>query len=180
MAAVEAAKGAHGEDLLWLEIELGTDSSFVSPMAQLRMLVPHVLDLEQKDVQRLIVGIGGQKPTEFEPTTVLLANASDERIRPAPTRQSVQLDKVGNAVDIQTRAGPVRASPYRLIHGGKVIQVYWLSPTVPLLHLAKIEIPKLEQSLVIHDFGTDATSRVSLPSVNSPNTNVETSSNPEH
>lgn len=160
MAAVEEQKGVHGEDLVWLEVELATSPSFAAPMAQFRMLVPHVLNFERQDVQRLLVGFGEAGSEEVG------AGALDESLslRESPTARppvSVQRDESFGVV--QTQTGPVKALRYRLVQAGKILQIYWVSAEVPLLHLAKIEIPGLDQALVVHDFGTDARSRISIP-----------------
>ena len=51
-----------------------------------------------------------------------------------------------------------------ILRAGAVIERLWISPRVPLLHLAKLEVPATGYAMMVAAFGKDAAPRILLPS----------------
>ena len=72
-----------------------------------------------------------------------------------------------------TAAGTVAAIPVEVMFRSTVVKRLWMSRQVPVLHLAKLEIPAIEHSMEVRDFGIDAKPRMVLPGPDDPKIRVE-------
>ena len=72
-----------------------------------------------------------------------------------------------------TLAGTVAAIPVEVMLRGTVLKRLWMSRQVPVLHLAKLEIPAIEHAMEVRDFGIDAKPRMVLPSPDEPRIRME-------
>jgi hypothetical protein len=162
VAVVGRQADAQGRDALWLEIELGEHPSMEHPIAQMKLLAARDEGLTARGVSRLFVGAGPAPVRE-------VASGDLEKFvpqlppRPEVSRAAPLRVRRGRAKPLATAAGTVAAYPMDLLAGEKVVQRIWISREVPILHLARVEIPALKQSMELGGFGTGASAKIPTP-----------------
>jgi hypothetical protein len=186
LAVVGEQKDALGRDAVWMELELGEHWELKAPLAQFLLLVSRDLGLRRESVTRLFVAHGVTKPQEVDhaslPAFLGPAAAEDPPTPPPPSSplpagpQSTLVR--GKPTRLMTLAGTVMAEPLEVRHRQLVLKRYWMSHDVPLLHLAKIELPAIKYSMEARDYGVDARPRVVLPSPRDPKLSVESGGAP--
>ena len=62
-----------------------------------------------------------------------------------------------------TLAGTVTATPVEVRLRSSMVKRIWVSAQVPLIHIAKMEIPALAHTIEVRDFGIDARPQMLLP-----------------
>ena len=94
--------------------------------------------------------------------------------RPEPRRHDVEIDpeKIhivsGTEGLLMTEAGTVSAVPVEVLYKSTVLRRFWVSNQVPLLHLARIDIPGIQQTLELRDYGASAKPMMLMPDPNEP------------
>lgn len=163
IAVVGQERDKRGRDALWIEIEIGTHPALLAPMAQLRVLVARGMGMTAEGISRLVVSQGFEPPMEVVPEAIPAFVAKE--LPPFVRRAAVApvALRVGSAGSLLTQAGTLRAIPVELWDRSVLVQRVWMSPQVPVLHVAKIEIPAVDHAMTVHAFGSDARSRIQLP-----------------
>ena len=72
-----------------------------------------------------------------------------------------------------TPAGTVTAIPIEVMYRSTVIKRTWMSREIPILQLAKVEIPRIAHALEVFEYGVDAKSRMLLPDPKTPTVKLE-------
>ena len=67
----------------------------------------------------------------------------------------------------------MKAVPIETRYRQTVLQRIWVSRDVPVTHVAKIELPPVDHSLAVHDYGFGAQPRMRMPSPGMPKVGVE-------
>jgi len=199
MAVVGEELDALGRSAVWLEMEFGAEAKLAAPLLQFRMLVARDAGLVASGVSRLIVAFGFDRPQELEPSAIerVLSGRGAAEIEggwqnghsapgpagrnghsaPRPLSPVGAEDKLtvrrGGQVRLLTAAGTVSATPIELFYRRTLVQRFWISPDVPVLHLARIELPATSHSMEATGYGHDATARVSEPSASTPKIRLE-------
>jgi len=188
MAVVGEELDALGRSAVWLEMEFGAEAKLAAPLLQFRMLVARDAGLVASGVSRLIVAFGFDRPQELEPSAIerVLSGRSATEIEggwqnghsaPRPLSPVGAEDKLtvrrGGQVRLLTAAGTVSATPIELFYRRTLVQRFWISPDVPVLHLARIELPATSHSMEATGYGHDATARVPEPSASTPKIRLE-------
>jgi hypothetical protein len=175
LAAVSQEKDRLGRDALWIEIDMGTHPGMVAPLAQMKMLVAKDVGISAQGITRLIVATGFDRPQEYSPEA--LASALDKEPQaprpaqaPGGLRPQVQS---GREVQLMTLAGTVPAVPLEVRYRNTVVKRMWLSREIPVLQLAKIEIPGIGQAMEVRDFGVDAKPMMAIPPPDAPKVKLE-------
>lgn len=163
-SVVGAEKDVRGRDSLWIEIELGDHSDLRAPLAQIRMLVARETGLTAEAVTRVLVALGADQPQEISPEQlgrILQPEGAPARVRPEPIAS--ETIRPGRESRLMTHAGTLSAVPIEIYRGGTLVERVWMSYRLPLLHLAKLELPGIGHVMEVRDFGFDARPRMALP-----------------
>jgi hypothetical protein len=72
-----------------------------------------------------------------------------------------------------TPAGTVTAVPVEVLYRSTVVKRTWLSREIPILNLAKIEIPRIAHAMEVHEYGVNAKPRMLLPDPKTPLVKME-------
>jgi hypothetical protein len=175
LAAVGEEKDALGRAALWIELDLGTHPAMAAPLGQLKLLVAKDTGLSAQGITRLIVATGFDRPQEYSQEALALALAKEPSTAhpaaaagtPRPTVHS------GRETQLMTLAGTVSAVPVELRYRSTVVKRLWLSREIPVLQLAKLEIPGIGQAMEVRDFGVDAKPLMALPAPDAPKVRLE-------
>jgi hypothetical protein len=152
---------------LWIEIDIGQERELVAPLAQVKALVARELGLSRPGVLRLWLALGADKPQEVSPDK--LAQLFTAGLREHPWIPAIdEVVRAGSEARLMTLAGTLPAVPIEIFQRGVLIQRFWISRRLPLLHLAKIEIPAIGHSVEVSGFGVDARARMPLPAPATP------------
>jgi hypothetical protein len=162
-SVVGAKKDLLGRESLWIEIELGEHRDLAAPLAQMRMLVARDTGLSSGGITRLFVALGADKPREISPDQLSRILQSEGN------RPSKSIGAGGETIRsrpesrLMTQAGTLPAVPIEIYQEGVLLQRIWMSYRLPLLHLAKLEMPAIGHVMEVIGFGTDAQPRMVLP-----------------
>lgn len=174
LAAVGEEKDRLGRDALWIEIDLGTHPAMAAPLGQLKMLVARETGLSAQGITRLIVASGFDRPQEYSPEALEVALGREptaaRRGRAAGPGPGI---RSGPETRLMTLAGTVPAVPLEVRYRSTVIKRLWMSREVPVLQLAKIEIPGIGQSMEVRDFGVNAKPLMAMPEPDAPKVRLE-------
>ena len=179
LAIVGKAKDEKGRDAVWMEMELDQHPNFVAPLFQMKMLVASSGGLHADGITRAILAIGAGKPQEVDPAS-LASQAKKSGAAPAPGSHTVMVERhpltlrAGKAQKLMTAAGTVDATPVEAVYRRTVIERYWISKEIPVLQLAKIEIPNLDDAMEVRDYGIDAKPMLRFPDPDAPKISLET------
>jgi hypothetical protein len=180
-SVVGAEKDARGRDSLWIEIELGQHRDLRAPLAQIRMLVARQTGLITEGVTRVYIALGVDRPQEISPEQLRSLLPSGHE----PERGGLQSDADGATVRpgtesrLMTHAGTLPAIPIETYRQGSLVQRIWMSHRLPLLHLAKLEMPGIGHAMEVTGFGKDARPRMVLPLGNESKVRSEPEPRPE-
>jgi hypothetical protein len=164
LAVVGEEKDAQGRDAFWVEIDIGDHHQLKAPISQMRILVAKSTGFQQAGISRMLVTFGYEKPQELDAQALaFLKNDRPEAPEPAPQARPELALRTGNESQLMTAAGTVRAIPVELRLKNTVLKRIWVSHQVPVLHVAKVEIPAIGQAMEIRDFGAAASGRMVLP-----------------
>jgi hypothetical protein len=178
MAVVGEEKDRLGRDALWLEMEMGTHPAMRAPLSQIRMLVArgNGVAFDAGGVTRLIVAMGFDRPQEYSQEALDWALTKHSQPRPSsPPRRLPEAPMVrsGQETRLMTPAGTVTAVPIEVVYRSTVIKRTWVSREIPILQLAKIEIPRIAHGLEVFEYGVNAKPRMLLPDPKTPQVKLE-------
>ncbi len=174
IAAVGQEKDRLGRDALWIEIDLGTHPGMAAPLGQMKMLVAKETGISSQGITRLIVASGFDRPQEYSPEALSQAlNKEPAAKKPAPAAGVSPGIRSGPETQLMTLAGTVPAVPLEVRYRSTVIKRLWMSREIPVLQLAKIEIPGIGQSMEVRDFGVNAKPLMALPEPDAPKVRLE-------
>lgn len=183
LAVVGKQKDEKGRDAVWVEMELAQHPNFVAPLFQMKMLVANDNGLQANGITRAVLAIGAGQPQEVDPASLVRKRRDDSPPQPAKVH-SVMFEghpmvmRAGKRSKLMTAAGTVDATPVELVYRRTVVQRYWISKEIPVLQLAKIEIPNLDDSMEVRDYGLDAKPMIHFPDPNAPKISLETPPDP--
>ncbi len=160
LSAVGAEKDALGRDALWIEVELGQHEDLRAPLLQMKMLVARGEGLAAEGVTRLFVAIGADPPQEISPDRLQTLRRSPPARPHGPGEEIIRTREEGRLL---THAGTLPAIPIEIYHRGSLIERIWMSHRLPLLGLAKLEMPSIGHAMEVTGFGHDAAPRMILP-----------------
>ena len=163
-SVVGAEKDARGRDSLWIEIELGQHGELRAPLAQIRMLVARQTGLITEGVTRVYVALGVDRPQEISPGQLpAILPTGHEEDRGLQSDAGEATVRSGTEHRLMTYAGTLPAIPIETYRQGSLVQRIWMSHRLPLLHLAKLEMPGIGHAMEVTGFGEDARPRMVLP-----------------
>lgn len=166
IAVVGEETDKKGRPACWLELDMGQHHAMKAPMLQLRMLVARAVGLNADGVSRVFIAVGTEKPNELtdEAVTKLLVSDRPPAPKTVDTGPKVALTSfTGKPTQLMTMAGTVSATPVEVRLRSSMVKRIWISEQVPLLHLAKMEIPAIAHSIEVRDYGINARSQMVLP-----------------
>jgi hypothetical protein len=138
-----------------------------APLLQLRMLVARSVGMTGDGVTRVFVAMGAEKPNELTDEAVAHLMVEDSTNSQAPAAAPARIEGlttvVGQPTQLVTLAGTVLATPTEVRLRSTMVKRIWTSLQVPLVHLAKLEIPGISHSIEVRDFGINAQSQMLLP-----------------
>jgi hypothetical protein len=176
LAVVGEEVDPKGRPAFWIEIDMGEHHELKAPISQMRLLVAKDAGLTREGITRILVAFGYEKPQEMAP------DSAEFMTQPEPVPEGSASDakaspklylRTGKEARLMTLAGTVAAVPVEVMLKATVIKRIWMSRQVPVLHLAKMEIPAIEHSMEVRDFGIDAKPRMRLPSPDDPKIRME-------
>ncbi len=176
LAIVGEERDRDGRDAFWLELDVGDHPGLEAPLSQMRFLVAKGVAPSRGAITRIVAGFASLKPQELADDAV---GAVERPLAPGPAPgllpdASPRLRaREGPEARLMTAAGTVAAIPVDVYLGDTSIERLWLSRQVPVLHLAKIEVPAIGHSLEVRDFGTNARPRLTTPAPNEPKIHLE-------
>ena len=177
LAVVEEQRDALDRDACWLELEMGTDGNMVAPLFRMRALVARDAGFNGVGITRLIVAYGADSAHELAAEAVrqLMTQSGHPPSLPARTSPSTQgpVIRKGEPNRILTAMGTIIATPVEVIDRKVVLKRIWVSEEVPVLHLAKLEIPSIGQSMEVHRYGHDAKAQLPIPARDQPQIRAE-------
>ncbi|NMO21752.1 hypothetical protein HPC49_38420 [Pyxidicoccus fallax] len=183
IAVVGQEKDRYERDAVWLEVEFGTHPAMRSPLGQMKMLVALGEEHPTRHaITRLIASAGYGKPQEYSREALEQAlseekqrNTGDEdEPRPAPkASRPVPVVRSGKEARLMTHAGTVSAVPVEVVLHSTVLKRIWMSREIPVIQLAKVEIPGIGQAMEVAEYGVDAKSRIRMPLPNEPQIRLE-------
>jgi len=165
LSVVGAEKDALGRDALWIEVELGQHQDLRAPLLQMKMLVAIGEGLGAEGVTRLFVAIGADPPQEISPDHLHTLWRSPPASAHGPGEETIRAREEGR---LMTHAGTLPVVPIEIYHRGSLVERIWMSHRLPLLGLAKLEIPSIGHAMEVTGFGRDALPRVNLSSGGDP------------
>jgi hypothetical protein len=120
--------------------------------------------------------MGFDRPQEYSHEALEWALAKHSQPRPSsPPRRLAEAPVVrsGQETRLMTPAGTVTAIPIEVLYRSTVIKRTWVSRQVPILQLAKIEIPRIAHALEVFEYGVNARPRMLLPDPKTPQVKLE-------
>jgi hypothetical protein len=171
LAIVGAERDSKGRDALWLEVDIGTHPQMASPLLQMRFLYAARVGLNVEGVTRAYLGYGFEKPVELDEGATaqmfLPADGAADQVRdprPAAAANLKVVTRVGALSRLVTAAGSISATPIEILLRQTVVKRMWVSAQVPVLGLAKLELPGIGHIMEVRDFGVDARPQMVTPS----------------
>jgi hypothetical protein len=180
LAVVGEEKDKLGRDALWLEMDMATHPEMRAPLSQIRMLIArgNGVAFDANGITRLVVAMGFDRPQEYSQEALEWTLTKHSQPKPKAAPQAKKLPQApvvrfGNETRLMTPAGTVTAVPIEVIYRSTVIKRTWMSREVPILNLAKIEIPRIAHALEVHEYGVNAKPRMLLPDPKTPLVKME-------
>ena len=161
----------------WLELDFGQHPAMRAPLMQLRMLIARKEGMTREGVTRIFIAVGAERPNELDDQAVASFFARDPKPPAAAAAAPVSVPGlntfVGQPTRLVTLAGTVEASVLEIRLRSTMVKRIWTSPQVPLIHLAKLEIPAIAHSIEVRDFGINAHGQMALPAPGTPKIKLE-------
>jgi hypothetical protein len=175
LAVTGEEKDKLGRPAWWMELEMGTHAKMLAPMAQMKMLVAKAEGISAKGVSRMIVSWGTVRPQELDDKAIALLfqdmpkDPTDDKPNTWEEAGKASLStRTGKPTRLVTLGGTVDAVPLEIRLRETVVKRVWLSRQVPLLQLARIEMPAIDHTMELRDYGTDARPRIIMPVAGTP------------
>jgi hypothetical protein len=174
IAVVGEEMDSSGHSAQWVEVELAQHPTFAAPLAQARALVSRQAGPLRDRVTRLYLAQGADPPLEVDRATLSawLREGRGGAEGPGAPGGTAKV-RVGQETLLMTPAGSVPAVPVEVYDRGVRIERLWMSSSIPVLRLAKWELPAIRHLVEVVDHGLDATARMILPPSNSPKIRVD-------
>jgi hypothetical protein len=166
VAVVGEQLDARGRPAVWVELDVGTHHAMKAPLSSMKVLAARATGMTAEGITRLIVAYGVERPREVEPSDLatLLGRGDRPALEPASGRALPQIVvKRGEPSRLVTLGGTVTARALEVRLQQTVFKRYWLSEQIPILHLAKLELPAVQHSMEVRDWGLDATPQMPPP-----------------
>lgn len=180
LAVVAEQKDSQGRDAVWVELEFGQHPELKAPLAQFLLLVARDTGLRAEGVSRLFVTQGFEKLQEVDAAALPFFLGTPGKQARLPVGQGATVHR-GPPTSLMTLAGTVTAEPLEVRHRQLVLKRYWVSRQLPILRLAKLELPPIRYSLEVRDYGLDARPRLVPPAPHDKKITLEPASNlPPH
>lgn len=179
IAVVGEKKDVKGRPAQWVEMEFGQHPAMMAPLAQWKVLIARGKGFDQDGITEMYVSVGTGRVQQ------VAGDSLGEAFRPSEGAPKPVAKGTRPALDPQTRvrrvpptqlmtlAGTVTATATEVMYRDTVIKRIWVSEQIPLLHLAKIEIPAIRHAMEVRDFGVDARPRILLPGPDVPPLSLE-------
>lgn len=180
-AVVGEEKDRHGRDAVWVELDLGTHHAMKAPLMQMKLLVARNA-LQTKDpVTRMYMAWGVEKARELDDASLvkIFGSAKEKPKAAFSSEDNAHLRKIQTTVRAQpeqrlmTLAGTVSAVPVEVRVRSTLIQRVWVSNEVPLLQLAKMELPGIGHTLEVREFGRNARPQMVVPTTDAPKVAID-------
>jgi hypothetical protein len=172
LAIVAEQKDAQGRDAVWVELEFDQHSELKAPLVQFLMLVARDTGLRAEGISRLFATQGFEKLQEVDADALpfFLGTPQKDGSRSAlppptarlPVGQGSTVSR-GKPTRLMTLAGTVTAEPLEVRYRQLVLERYWVSRQLPILGLAKLELPPIRYTMEVRDYGLDARPRMVPP-----------------
>lgn len=164
LAVVGEETDSKGRPACWLELDMGQHPAMKAPLMQLKMLVARAVGLNAEGVSRVIIAVGTEKPNELADDAAARM-LQDDAAPPKPVSGTIPELKsfTGQPTRLVTGAGTVTATPVELRLRSSVVKRVWVSEQIPLLHVAKMEIPGIGHTIEVRDYGIDARPQLVMP-----------------
>jgi hypothetical protein len=162
VAAVAEEKDVRGRPAVWLELDFGEHPAMKSPMAQMKVLAARGSGLTTDGVTRAFVAFGADRPREVEPQDLPRFLSTDKSAGPSVGSSEVFVKK-GEPTRLVTLGGTLTATPVEVRFRSTLIKRFWLCDQVPLLKVAKMELPAIGYALEVRDWGLDARPQMAPP-----------------
>lgn len=181
-AVVGEEKDRKGRDAVWVEVDIGTHHAMKAPLVQVKMLLARDALSQREPVTRMYLAWGVEKARELDDASLkrLFSGTSPataaEPITPADSAVARKYESTVRALPEQrlmTLAGTVGAVPVELRVRSTLIKRFYVSNEIPLLQLAKLEIPGIGHSLEVRDFGRNARPLMVIPTEDAPRWNLD-------
>lgn len=196
VAVVGQDKDKQGRDAYWVELMMGTHHLMRAPLFQSRLLIARNPGPNEEPISRIYIAWGMEKarelsdeslaklldPTPDDPAQSLneeelklynQAQAMERQKKLSPAAKKALNIRTLPEKRLMTLAGTVTAVPTEVRYASTVIKRIWMSREVPILHLAKMEIPAIEHSLEVRDYGRNAKPEMILPVDGQPRLSLE-------
>ncbi len=150
-----------------------------APLSQIRMLIARGegVAFDANGITRLVVAMGFDKPQEYSDEALTWALTNHGKPKPPEAKQTkarvTPVVRSGQETRLMTPAGTVTAVPIEVLYRSTVVKRTWLSREIPILNLAKIEIPRIAHALEVHEYGVNAKPRMLLPDPKAPLVKME-------
>lgn len=174
-------KDRFGRDAQWIDVELGEHHKMKAPLMQVRLLVAPGASGDKPAITRGYFAHGTERVQELSPEAlgwILTPEERDPQEVPTPKERaafdpSKSRITTGKEQRLMTLAGTVTAVPVEVRYGSTVIKRIWVSRELPIMQLAKLEMPVVDHALEVREFGTGYVSEMILPAANQPKIGVE-------
>ncbi len=166
LAVVGEEADRAGRPAYWLELEIGQHPAMRAPLMQLRMLVARKEGITREGVSRIFVAVGAERPNELDDEAVAAFFGGDPKKPPpppAPAPIAGLTTAVGQPTRLVTLAGTLNATPIEVRLRSTMVKRIWTSEQVPLLHVARLEIPGIAHTIEVRDFGINGRPQMVLP-----------------
>ncbi len=170
-----------GRDAYWLDVEMAQHHQIRAPLMQVRLLIARNPAPGEEAVTRAYFAWGTERVRELTPDALARVVApSDPSGRAEPPEPGQRLPDpsksritTGKEQRLLTLAGTVTAVPVEMRYGQTVLKRMWVSREVPILQLAKIEMPAIDHSMEVREYGVNFVSEMILPAPGQPKLGVE-------
>jgi hypothetical protein len=122
----------------------------------------------------MIVSWGTVRPQEIDDQAIALLfqdmpkDPSDKPSTLDDAARAQLTTRTGKSTRLVTMGGTVDAVPLEIRLRNTVVKRVWLSRQVPLLQLARIEMPAIDHVMELRDYGSDAKPRIVMPAQGTP------------
>ena len=170
-----------GRDAYWLDVEMAQHHKMRAPLMQARLLVAKNPKDGEEAITRAYFAWGAERVREMTPEALAgvvepkdparhasVAEPQDRAMDPSRSRITT-----GKEQRLLTLAGTVTAVPVEMRYGQVVLKRVWVSREVPILNLAKLEMPAIDHAIEVREYGANFVSEMILPAPGQPKLGVE-------
>jgi hypothetical protein len=165
IAVVGEQVDVKGRPAVWVELDVATHHAMKAPLSSMKVLAARATGMTRDGISRLIVAYGIERPREVEAADLpKLLGEAPPKSEPEPGRAMPQVSfKRGEPSRLVTLGGTVTATPIEVRLQQTIFKRYWLCDQIPILHLAKLELPAIGHSMEARDWGLDAKPELAAP-----------------